>query len=73
VEAVTELQRAIELFPSGTPFTAPLGNVYAISGSRDRSVQIVNDLRKLSNDRFSNAAVIALGYVGLDEKDQAMT
>jgi TolB-like protein/DNA-binding winged helix-turn-helix (wHTH) protein/tetratricopeptide (TPR) repeat protein len=71
-EAIAELQRAIELSPGSTAFTATLGYVYAVSGARDKAVKILNNLKIVSNDRFSNAAVIALVYVGLDEKDQAM-
>jgi hypothetical protein len=36
-------------------------------------VKIMKDLTNRSNHVFSNAPEIALIYVGLDEKDQAMT
>ena len=71
-EAVAELQRAIDLSPDSTAFPATLAYAYALSGSREKAVTILNDLENRSNDRFSNAAVIALVYVGLNEKDQAM-
>ena len=71
-EAVAELQRAIDLSPESTAFTATLAYTYAISGQREKAVTILNDLKNRSNDRFSNAAVIALIFVGLDDTDQAM-
>jgi TolB-like protein/DNA-binding winged helix-turn-helix (wHTH) protein len=71
-EAVAELQRAIDLSPGSTAFTATLGYAYAVSGRRDKAIKILNDLKNRSNDKFSNSAVIALIFVGLDEKGQAM-
>jgi|HubBroStandDraft_5_1064220.scaffolds.fasta_scaffold23138_3 TolB-like protein/DNA-binding winged helix-turn-helix (wHTH) protein/Tfp pilus assembly protein PilF len=71
-EAVAELQKAIDLSPESTAFTATLAYTYAISGQREKAVTILDDLKNRSNDRFSNAAVIALIFVGLDDKDQAM-
>jgi TolB-like protein/DNA-binding winged helix-turn-helix (wHTH) protein len=71
-EAVAELQKAIELSPGNTAFTANLAYAYAVSGMRDEAVKILNDLKNRSQNRFSNAPEIALVYVGLDEKNQAM-
>jgi TolB-like protein/DNA-binding winged helix-turn-helix (wHTH) protein/Tfp pilus assembly protein PilF len=71
-EAVAELQKAIELSPGSTAFTANLAYAYAVSGTRDAAIKILNDLKNRSDDAFSNAPEIALVYVGLGEKDQAM-
>jgi Flp pilus assembly protein TadD len=71
-EAITEFQKAIELSPGSTAFTANLAYAYAVSGVRDEAVKILNDLKNRSQNGFSNAPEIALVYVGLDEKDQAM-
>lgn len=71
-EAVAELQKAIELSPGSTAFTANLAYAYAVSGTRDAAVKILNDLKNRSHDSFSNAPEIALVYVGLGEKDQAI-
>jgi hypothetical protein len=38
----------------------------------DEAVKLLNDLKHLSPGAFSNAAEVALIYVGLDQKDQAM-
>jgi TolB-like protein/DNA-binding winged helix-turn-helix (wHTH) protein/Tfp pilus assembly protein PilF len=71
-EAIAELQKATELSEGSTAFTANLAYAYAVSGSRNEALQILNDLRNRSQKGFSNAPEIALVYVGLDQKDQAM-
>jgi TolB-like protein/DNA-binding winged helix-turn-helix (wHTH) protein/Tfp pilus assembly protein PilF len=71
-EAIAEYQKAVELSPDNTAFTANLAYAYAASGMRDEAVKILNDLKNRSQHAFSNAPEIAVVYVGLDEKDQAM-
>ena len=71
-EAVAELQKAIDLSPGSTAFTASLAYAYAISGVRENTVRILSDLKNRSHDAFSNAPEIALVYVGLEDRDQAM-
>jgi tetratricopeptide (TPR) repeat protein len=70
--AIAELQKAIELSPGSAAFTANLAYAYAVSGARDEAVRILDDLKNRSRDTLSNAPEIALVYVGLDEKNQAM-
>jgi TolB-like protein/DNA-binding winged helix-turn-helix (wHTH) protein/Tfp pilus assembly protein PilF len=71
-EGIVELKKAIEASPGSTAFTANLAYAYAVSGKRDEAVRILSDLKNLSHSGFSNAPEIALVYVGLDDKDQAM-
>jgi Flp pilus assembly protein TadD len=71
-EAIAELQKAIELSPGSSAFTANLAYAYAVSGRRDEAERILNDLKNRSPQAFSNAPEIAMVYVGLGEKDQAM-
>jgi Flp pilus assembly protein TadD len=71
-EAIAELQKALELSPGSTAFRANLAYAYALSGMRDKAVTLLNDLKNQPHDAFSNAPEIALVYVGLNEKDQAM-
>ena len=72
-EAITELEKAIELSAGSTTYTSTLAYVYAVSGMRSDAVKILNDLKNQSHHSFSRATEIALVYVGLDEKDQAMS
>ena len=72
-EAIAELQRALELSEGSTAFTANLAFAYAASGRRNEAVKILTALKSRSRNGFSNAPEIALVYVGLDQKDQAMS
>src|SRR5438477_1861807 len=70
-EAIAELQKAIELSPGSSAFTANLAYAYAVSGKKDQALKILNDLKSRSQ-ASSNFPEIALVYVGLDERDQAI-
>ena len=72
-EAIAELQKATELSEGSTAFNANLAYAYAVSGRRNEAVKILTDLKNQSQHGFSNAPEIALVYVGMDDKDQAMT
>src|SRR5579862_2768817 len=71
-EAIAELQKATQLSEGSTAFNANLAYAYAVSGRRNEAVKILADLKNQSQHGFSNAPEIALVYVGLDDKDQAM-
>jgi TolB-like protein/DNA-binding winged helix-turn-helix (wHTH) protein/Flp pilus assembly protein TadD len=71
-EAIAELQKANELSPGSTAFKANLAYAYAESGMRDEASKILNTLKNRPPQAFSNAPEIAMVYVGLDEKDQAI-
>ena len=68
-EATAEFQKAIELSEGSIPCTSNLAYAYALSNRRDEAVKILNDLKTRTT---LNASEIALIYVGLGEKDQAM-
>jgi tetratricopeptide (TPR) repeat protein len=71
-EAIKELQIAVQLSPESTAFTANLAYAYAVSGMTDEAVKLLNDLKNRPHGAFSNAAEVALIYVGLGQKDRAM-
>jgi TolB-like protein/DNA-binding winged helix-turn-helix (wHTH) protein/Tfp pilus assembly protein PilF len=68
-EAIAEFQRAIELSRGSIPCTSNLAYAYAQSNRRDEALKILNDLKARPT---RNPSEIALMYVGLDDKDQAM-
>ena len=72
-EAIAELQKATQLSEGSTAFNANLAYAYAVSGRRNEAVKILADLKNQSQHGFSNAPEIALVYVGMNDKDQAMT
>ena len=68
-EAIAEFQKAIELSGGSAPCSSNLAYAYAVSNKRNEAVKILNDLK---NRPTRNASEIAMMYVGLGEKDQAM-
>jgi tetratricopeptide (TPR) repeat protein len=68
-EAITEFRKAIELSGGSIPFRSNLAYAYAVSNQRDEAAKILNDLMTRST---RDASEIAMMYVGLGEKDQAM-
>jgi tetratricopeptide (TPR) repeat protein len=54
-------------------FRSNLAYAYATSGRRNEALEMLRELKNPSNSGFSNASEIALIYVGLDEKDKAMS
>lgn len=71
-EGIAELQRAIALSGGNKTFKSTLTYAYARSGRKDEALEILNDLENRSSNGFSNAAEVALVYVGLDDLDKAM-
>jgi serine/threonine-protein kinase len=48
-----------------------LGNVYAVSGNREKALEIINELVEQSKQKYIPSKCIADVYVGLGEKDKA--
>jgi tetratricopeptide (TPR) repeat protein len=71
-EAIGEFKKAIELSGGNEVFEANLAYAYATSGRKEEAMQIVKDLEDRQSQHSSNDASIALTYLGLDDKDQAM-
>ncbi|MDT4965527.1 MAG: eukaryotic-like serine/threonine-protein kinase [Acidobacteriota bacterium] len=78
-EAIGAFQNAIGLsktaeFPEGKPeMIAALGHAYGVSGRRGEALKIIDQLRELiAQQRYVSPYSIALIYVGLGEKDQAL-
>jgi TolB-like protein/DNA-binding winged helix-turn-helix (wHTH) protein/Flp pilus assembly protein TadD len=71
-EGIAELQRAVALSGGNNTFKSNLAYAYARSGRRDEALEILKGLENRSSSGFSNAAEIALVYVGLADLDKAM-
>jgi TolB-like protein/DNA-binding winged helix-turn-helix (wHTH) protein/Flp pilus assembly protein TadD len=68
-EAIAEFHKAIELSGGSGTCMSNLAYAYALSNKRTEAVRILNELKTRST---GNASEIALMYVGLGDKDQAM-
>jgi TolB-like protein/DNA-binding winged helix-turn-helix (wHTH) protein/Flp pilus assembly protein TadD len=71
-EAIVEFRRAIELSGHSGAFDSYLGYAYAMSGRKKEAIKIVDDLEARHDQNPSADADIALIYVGLGDRDQAM-
>jgi Flp pilus assembly protein TadD len=71
-EAIAEFQRAIELAGHSGAFDSNLAYVYAVSGRKEEALGIVKDLEARQDQNPSADANVALIYVGLGDRDQAM-
>lgn len=74
-EAISEFQRAIPLSgnTTRTSIVASLGHAYATSGARDKAKKVLDDLTELSKQRYVSPYDIAIVYIGLAEKEQALS
>jgi TolB-like protein len=71
-QAIAEFQRAIELSGHSGAFDSNLGYAYAVSGRKEEALKIVDDLESRHPANYSVDADIALIYVGLDDRDEAI-
>jgi TolB-like protein/DNA-binding winged helix-turn-helix (wHTH) protein/Tfp pilus assembly protein PilF len=69
-QAIAELRSAIDLSGGNLTFRSALAYAYAVSGQSAPAWEILNDLKQTKG--LSNASGIALIYVGLKQKDDAM-
>jgi TolB-like protein/DNA-binding winged helix-turn-helix (wHTH) protein/tetratricopeptide (TPR) repeat protein len=72
-QAIAEFQKAIELSGHSGAFDSYLGYTYAISGRKEEALKIVDDLESRHAENHSVDADIALIYVGLDDRDEAIS
>jgi len=72
-EAIDEITQAIQLSGGDTRAKATLGHAYGISGRREEALKVLNELQDLSRKRYVSPYYIALVYVGLGDKQQAIT
>jgi tetratricopeptide (TPR) repeat protein len=71
-EAVTELQKGVQLSGGSPTCIANLARAYAASGKRNEAIKLLSDLKKRSNPSYSFGSEIATIYASLGDKDQAM-
>jgi serine/threonine protein kinase/tetratricopeptide (TPR) repeat protein len=73
-KAIAEYKTAILLKGGGewAEAMAGLGHVYALSGRKSEARTVLAELKQLSGQQHVPASAIALIYLGLNEKDQAI-
>ena len=71
-KAVTELQKARELWHDNPRAVSALGCAYALSGNRAAAEQILEELKRASEDDAFPPLAMATIYVGLRDRDLAL-
>ena len=71
-EALIESQKALQFSRGNTEASSLMGHTYAVSGNQGQAEKVLDELKKLSKERYVPASNIALIYVGLGETNQAL-
>jgi tetratricopeptide (TPR) repeat protein len=70
-DAVTELEKAVEITNRSGIALGDLGYVYAATGNRARALSIIKELETKDEQRQAIGQYIAAVYIGLGDKDKA--
>ncbi len=70
-EAIDEMQKAVSLSGRSTERLAGLGHCYAAAGKTASALEILDELNRLSKERYVSPYCVAMVYASLDEKDKA--
>jgi TolB-like protein/Flp pilus assembly protein TadD len=73
-QAIAEFQKGLDVKEGGERYLlmAGLGHAYALSGKKTEALAVLNELKQNSQQRYVPGDSIAIVYVGLGEKDQAL-
>jgi TolB-like protein/DNA-binding winged helix-turn-helix (wHTH) protein/Tfp pilus assembly protein PilF len=72
VQAIPEFRIASRLEPEFTQYKAGLGHAYARAGNKVEAYKVLDELKKLSKERYVSACDFAIIHAGLGESDQAL-
>jgi TolB-like protein/Tfp pilus assembly protein PilF len=70
-EAIAEYQKTISITDDSVPL-GMLGRLYAAAGRKDEAQKILQQLRQIREQRYIPAYSLALVYLGLGDRDQAL-
>jgi tetratricopeptide (TPR) repeat protein len=72
-QAIDEIQQAIRLSNGDIRARATLGHAYAVAGRRAEAMQVIDELKQLSQQRYVSPYFVAVVYAGLQDDDEAFT
>ncbi|HXH48542.1 MAG TPA: winged helix-turn-helix domain-containing protein [Terriglobia bacterium] len=70
--AIAEQQKALTIFGESHLYLAMLGDMYGAAGKKAEALKILNQLEEQSKRKYVSPYDIALVYIGLGDKDQAL-
>lgn len=71
-QAIGAFQKAVSLSGGASRMLAELGHAFAVSGQKAKALEIVRQLEMKSQRQYVSPYEVALVYVGLDEREQAL-
>jgi tetratricopeptide (TPR) repeat protein len=69
--AIAAQEKILEINPGFIPGKALLGHVYGKIDERSKALQIFNELKELSKQKYVSAFFTAVIFTGLEDKDSA--
>ena len=72
-EAIREFEKAVELSEGSDLYLMRLGHAYAVSGRKDKALDILEKLKADLEEKFVSPDAFAFLYIGLGENDLALT
>jgi Flp pilus assembly protein TadD len=72
-EAIAELRRGVELSGGSPVYVASLAHACGLAGRADEARRLIDELQKLSQRKYVASVDIAAAFLGLGEKNQALT
>lgn len=72
-EAIAAGRRALSRSPQESLYLASLACVYGLAGSRVEALKLIAELERRACEDYVSGSLLADAYVGLGEKDQALT
>jgi tetratricopeptide (TPR) repeat protein len=70
-EAISELEKALELSQGSPQCLGALGHAYAVAGMRQKALRTLSDLQQMAKIRYVSPYEPVLIYTGLSEKERA--
>ncbi len=70
-EAIAEFQKSVAASGGSPIVKAELGHAYAASGNRVEAEKVIEELMRVSNERYISPYYVAMIYAGLGDKEKA--
>ena len=70
-EAIAEFRRARATWPTNMTVLALLGHAYGAAGQHSEALNVINELKSLSRQRYVSPACFAVVYIGMGDRNQA--
>jgi TolB-like protein/Tfp pilus assembly protein PilF len=72
-DAISEFQKSVMLSSRSPMYLAGLAHACAVAGKKDEALKIIEELKELSKKKYIPSYSMALIYVGLNEKERAIS